>query len=166
VEANLRTYIRCRDQPGIWFLSVHADNAWAIRLARMLTPMPYIRADMSYQRQGNHFQFKVQPRSSTYSALSLTFHLNPIKRTATEGTLDAWLLERYRLFITDRRQHLLEANVTHPPWVIQNADVAISANSIGEQAGLELPSVQVRAHFSAGVRARFGGFRAVQASCV
>ena len=162
VEANLRTYVRHRDRPGIWFLGVHADNAWAIRLARMLTPMPYIGANMCYQRQGDHFQFKVQPRSSTFSALSLTFHLNLIKRTATEATLDAWLLERYRLFITDRRQQLLEANVDHPPWVIQDADVAIAENKIGEQFGLELLGSPAIAHFSPGVRARFGAFRAVR----
>ncbi len=46
VEVNLRTYVRFGDAAGIWFLSVHADNAWAIAVARLLTPMPYVRAPM------------------------------------------------------------------------------------------------------------------------
>jgi uncharacterized protein len=41
VEVNLRTYVSCQGAHGIWFLSVHADNRWAIRLAKLLTPMPY-----------------------------------------------------------------------------------------------------------------------------
>src|SRR5688500_17883811 len=36
LEANLRTYVRCGDRPGIWFLQVLADNPWAIRAARSL----------------------------------------------------------------------------------------------------------------------------------
>src|SRR6266566_6653290 len=52
VEVNLRTYVQVQDKPGIWFLSVHADNRWAIRLAKLLTPMPYEPAGMQYRGSG------------------------------------------------------------------------------------------------------------------
>src|SRR5438094_436421 len=40
LEMNLRTYVHYRDRPGIWFLSVHADNHLAMWLAKLLTPIP------------------------------------------------------------------------------------------------------------------------------
>jgi uncharacterized protein YqjF (DUF2071 family) len=166
VEANLRTYVRCRDQPGIWFLSVYADNAWAIRLAKLLTAMPYIHAVMGYRCCGVESEFTVRQASSSRSELTLTFQTKLDQRTATAGTLDAWLLERYRLYITDRRQRLLQADVAHPPWEIQDADVAISVNSIGGPVGIGLPANPAKAHFSRGVQAKFGAFRtAGEATC-
>src|SRR5262249_55559483 len=47
-ELNLRTYVRAANNPGIYFLSMLADNRPAIWLAKLLTPLPYCRAAMSY----------------------------------------------------------------------------------------------------------------------
>jgi uncharacterized protein YqjF (DUF2071 family) len=159
IEANVRTYVRYCDQPGIRFLSVYADNAWAIRLARKLTPMPYLRAEMGYRCCGEESEFTVRRPPSLRFALSLAFRTRPGHKAATAGTLDAWLLERYRLYIADRGQRLLQADVVHAPWEIQHADVAISANSIGEQVGLELRGGPAKVHFSRGVQAKFGVFQ-------
>ena len=43
IELNLRTYVLCRDEPAIFFLSIHADKWLAIALAKWLTPLPYVR---------------------------------------------------------------------------------------------------------------------------
>jgi uncharacterized protein YqjF (DUF2071 family) len=128
----------------------------------MLTPMPYIRAEMGYQRQGHHFEFKVRQPSSSRSLLSVTYRPKPAQTIAAEGTLDAWLLERYRLFIVDRPQQLFQSIVAHPPWVIQDADVTIAENNIGEQVGLESLGSPAKVHFSRGVGAKFGAFRMVE----
>src|SRR5262249_51277802 len=146
----------------IWFLSVHADNSWAIRLARWLTPLPYVRAGMCYRRTGREFQFEARWPSSPGVGLSLRFVPGRDGTEAGEGTLDAWLLERYRLFVEDRRGRLLQAEVDHPRWVVaREVEVSVSASSIGESVGLDLSRAPDRAHFSAGVRAHFGSFRAV-----
>ncbi len=161
VEVNLRTYVRWRDKPGIWFLSVLADNRWAIRLARWLTPMPYVTAEMRYQRPDTPFRFSAQPSSLARPSLALTFTPGEANMEIVEGTLDAWLLERYRLFIQNRGQELLQAEVVHPRWVTRNVAVTISDNRMGESLGLPLSRVPDRAHFSEGVRAQFGAFRRV-----
>jgi uncharacterized protein len=161
VEANLRTYVRAGDEPGIWFLSVHADNGWAIRLARRLTPLPYVRAEMCYRRRGREFRFDARWPSPPGVALSLTFLPGGEGTEAEEGTLDEWLLERYRLFIEDRRGRPLRAEVDHPRWVVaREVGVSVSVNRLGEAVGLDLSRAPDRAHYSAGVRARFGAFRA------
>src|SRR5262245_43574036 len=41
LELNLRTYVRAANSPGIYFLSMLADNRPAIWLAKLLTPLPY-----------------------------------------------------------------------------------------------------------------------------
>lgn len=160
-EVNLRTYVRFRDRPGIWFLSIHADNRWAIRLASLLTPMPYLQADMCYRRSGAHFLFRAWRPSLPGFGLSLTFRPGTSSDETVEGTLDAWLLERYRLFVRDRRQRLMQAEVMHPRWVTRNVEVSVAANSIGESAGIHLSGVPDQAHYSAGVRAHFGAFYGV-----
>jgi uncharacterized protein YqjF (DUF2071 family) len=157
VEANLRTYVRLGDRPGIWFLSVHADNRLAMRIARLFTPMPYTYAAMHYCRDGERFRFEARPPSGP--GLALTFcpaGNGPCKAT---DPLDVWLLERYRLFAAGTRGGLTEAEVDHPPWEVQSAEVSVSVNVLGRAAGLDLSAVAERAHYSPGVRARFGAFR-------
>ena len=41
LELNLRTYVRVRNEPAIYFLSIHANNPLTVALARWLTPLPY-----------------------------------------------------------------------------------------------------------------------------
>jgi uncharacterized protein YqjF (DUF2071 family) len=164
VEANLRTYVRCGDRPGIWFLSVHADNRWAIALARRLTPMPYVRAAMDYRRPGHRFRFVTWCPTPPHAGLSVQFLPGPEARAVADGTPDAWLLERYRLFILDDRRRLLEAEVAHPRWVVRDVDVTMSANRMGAPVGLDLDRAPDRAHFSEGVRAYFGAFREAEAA--
>jgi uncharacterized protein YqjF (DUF2071 family) len=160
LEANLRTYVQLGTAPGIWFLSVHADNRWAMRLARLLTPMPYVPAAMGYQRHGEQFHFETRCPGSPAEGLAVTFAPGPSGGEAAAGTLDAWLLERYRLYIQDRRQRLLHADVTHAPWcTARNVEVSVAGNDLGKAFGLDLSRAPDLAHFSAGVRAGFGAFR-------
>src|SRR5262245_29609107 len=41
LELNIRTYVRCAGQAGIYFLRMYADNHLAIAAARLLTPLCY-----------------------------------------------------------------------------------------------------------------------------
>jgi uncharacterized protein len=160
VEANLRTYVHWHGNPGIWFLSVHADNCLAIRLARLLTPMPYVHAVMRYQynsRQG--FQFEARHASTAGSLAALTFLPTGTEAKSKEHSLDEWLLERYRLFARGRRAALVQAEVAHPRWAAQSVALSVSSNDFGGEFGLDLSREPERAHFATGVKASFGAFR-------
>jgi uncharacterized protein len=162
IEVNLRTYVRYRDKSGICFLSVHADNRWAIFLAKRLTPMPYVYANLEYQRHGEGFQVSGHRPSSEDFRLSLAFSPGLEEQVTPDSTLDSWLLERYRLFIEDRRGRLLQAEVTHPPWAVRRVEVAVAANTLGEKYGVDLSRAPDQAHFSTGVQARFGAFHRLE----
>jgi uncharacterized protein YqjF (DUF2071 family) len=161
-EVNLRTYVRFQDKPGICFLSVHADNRGAIYLAKRLTPMPYVWANLEYQRHGEGFRVSGNQPSSEDFRLALAFSPDAAEQETPNGTLDSWLLERYRLFIEDRQGRLLQAEVNHPPWSVRRVDVSVVANTLGEKYGVDLSRAPDRAHFSTGVQARFGAFQRLE----
>ena len=153
--------VRYRDKPGICFLSMHADNRWAIRLARWLTPLPYHHARICYRETGSGFSWQCWNSSVPDCRLALQFRPEGALQPAQDGTLDAWLLERYRLLILGKSAQFQEAVVVHPRWLIRNAHVAIAANTIGAPFGLDLSGPPNLVHFSPGVRTRFGAFQQV-----
>ncbi len=158
-EVNVRTYVRHRGRPGVWFLSIHADNRWAAGLARLLTPLPYAHAPLTYRRRGAGFAFEAWPGTGAESAL--TFRPTADEPLACGRPHDDWFLERYRVFAPGRRG-LMEADVAHPRWVTRGVEVRVAANGFGRAAGLDLSGAPDRAHFSPGVWARFGAFRPVE----
>ncbi len=158
IVINLRTYVRLGEQPGITFLSVHAHHRLAIFLARRLTPMRYQWAAMNYARQGEKFRFDSDDRQADGFRMSLSFRPSSAIEDTVDDTLDAWLLERYRLFLPDRHGHLLRAEVDLPRWRVRVVDVALAKNSAGKKFGLDLTGAADLCHFSAGAQARFGTF--------
>jgi uncharacterized protein YqjF (DUF2071 family) len=162
-EANLRTYVRCRGQSGIFFLSVHADNRLAMWIARLMTPMPYEHATMRYERLQYRYQVNTQATKSNMQA-EVTIHPTGADTYTEERSLDEWLLERYRLFICDSRGRPMSAEVTHPRWVVRHAEVSGSAAAFGRALGLKLSLVPDLAHFSEGVKARFGRFHRLEST--
>jgi uncharacterized protein len=161
-EVNLRTYVRCQNQPGISFLSLHANNRWAIRLARKLTPLPYHDARIRYQASATRSSFECTDLARPDCRLAVDFRPAGALRQPIDGTRDHWLLERYRLFIADRSGNLQMAEVFHPPWQFQEAETVLWANTLATPFGLDLSRPPDAIHFSPGVRTRFGGFVAVR----
>jgi uncharacterized protein YqjF (DUF2071 family) len=114
---------------------------------------------MAYRRNEKNFQFCAGHPAAEQPLLALAFSANGRKAEMAAGTLDYWLLERYRLYAWDRKQMLCQADVNHPPWVAQQVNVSMSANSIGGPLGLDLSGHPDRAHFSPGLHAYFGSFQ-------
>ncbi len=160
-EVNFRTYVRCAGRQGVYFLSMHADNRWAIRLARLLTPLPYVRARLHYQRSGAEFSFEADRLTRSDCQLSLRYRPVGECWEPSADSLEEWLLERYRAFAVGKGQKLLEAEVCHPRWTIRN--VAMSASTC--RGGAWWPLAPSRPpdlmHFATGVQALFGRFRQV-----
>ncbi len=119
-ELNLRTYVLGPDgRPGVWFFSLDADQALAVKIARRFFHLPYFRAritttghidgSLTFEslRQG------VDPRSACRFRYRGTGPLAP----AEAGSLDAFLVERYLLYAwnEDKRQ-LSVGRVDHEPY--------------------------------------------------
>ena len=159
LELNLRTYVRCRGEQGIYFLSMHADNRLAILVAKLLTPLPYVPACMALESDSTGlWRAECDSAENSASRLCVQFRPGGPAATVAPGSLDAWLLERYRLFMGGRNRTILAADVDHAPWHVFRAEIIECADSIAADSGVLLDENPAAAHFSPGLTARFGSF--------
>jgi uncharacterized protein len=162
-EINLRTYVRFQEKPGIYFLSMHADNSISMRLARLLTPFRYERAAIAYQRADARLAFEAEALPPLGQSLRVLARPHGRTAPADEGSLDSWLTERYRVFAEEPRWGLVAAEVSHPPWTLQAVEALEFIARRRRWGGLDLPTFPELAHYSEGVRAAFRAFQACRA---
>jgi uncharacterized protein len=158
-ELNLRTYVHHRGEPGICFLSIHAGQWLATHLARFFTPLPYVHAPIRFRHpsSGHHFNCPNVGFAAAWTPEGPCVE-------AGRGSLDAWLLERYVLFVGGDRGALLRTSVAHPRWAVQRAQLTISTGTLGAPFGLDLREMPDVVHCSSGVRALVWPFAAVASS--
>ena len=153
-EINVRTYVTARSphppQPGVFFFSLDAGNAIAAAIARRFFMLPYFRAEMSLVDTLHSIQYASKrthdgaPPAQFIAEYAPTGGIEP----AQTGTIEHWLTERYCLYTTDRRRRLYQGEIHHLPWPLQTAEADISANTLAQAAGLELPDVSPLLHFA------------------
>jgi uncharacterized protein len=159
-EVNIRTYVRCGDKPGIHFLRLYGDNAWAVRLAQLLTPLPYRWMPFEYDSAGDQYSF-AECAPGEASRLSLTFRPLGHETEADANSLDGWLLERYRAYTASPRHGVVVGEVAHPRWAVRPVEVSLRANRLGDEWHLHIGRPPDLTHFSNGLSARFDLFRRV-----
>jgi uncharacterized protein len=161
-ELNVRTYVRHRGQSGIYFLRMYADNPWAIRAAGWLTPLDYKIASLHYSPASSaDWQ---GTGTATQDLLDFRFSLQQTGHTesSASGTLDEWLLERYRLFVGGRGGSLIAAEVEHDPWQAAALTGEFAGGSRLVSPLLLASAAAPRMHCSPGVSAIFRQFRPVE----
>lgn len=152
-EVNVRTYVHLYGQdPGVFFFSLDAARLLAVWGARWTYRLPYFHAQMDFQSAGAEHTFRSVRRHhpSARCALQWTVHPGP-PRTASPGSLDHFLLERYLLY-AEKNGRLSRAQVHHLPYPIQEATVAPVQEGLIAAAGLVRPERPPELiHASAGV---------------
>jgi uncharacterized protein len=149
LEVNVRTYVRVGDRPGVYFFSLDADSALAVRAARTLLNLPYYSASISVAEEEDSFQYESRRGngapdahlSVTYRAVAGPFHPLP-------GTLEYFLTERYCLYNLDRWRAPYRLEIHHPRWPLQTADARFTRNTMADAAGLKLAEREPLLHFS------------------
>ncbi|HXJ72163.1 MAG TPA: DUF2071 domain-containing protein [Candidatus Dormibacteraeota bacterium] len=118
---NVRTYVRQGDEVGIYFLAEWLPNALSLLLGPRSFGLPYRLGRIDY---GHHF-----PRADgrfagqvvdRLSGAAFRYRGAPIPAATKpepcpEGSLEAWLMERYIAF-TQHRGRSRYFRVWHPPW--------------------------------------------------
>lgn len=147
-ELNVRTYVRVGGVPGVWFLSLDASSRFFAGTGRALYGLRYRVARMAVANEGErvHFLSRCGP-----AAFSASYEPCGDPAQARTGSLEHFLVERYRLFAL-RRGRLITATVDHEPWALQPADAQIRLNRMAP-AGLELHGAPLL-HFSRMLDAR------------
>jgi uncharacterized protein YqjF (DUF2071 family) len=151
-EVNLRTYVRRRGEPAIYFLSIHAGKRLGVALARAFTPLPYVHAPIVQCHTGANWHFSCG-RLAQPPLLWAEYRPTGVQRRAEPGSLDEWLLERYIAYAQGREGGVHRVAVAHPPWDVWGAEGRVGAAGLGVPWGLDLARAPARMHFSSGVRA-------------
>jgi len=149
-ELNVRTYVRHRGEPGVWFLSLDARSWPTVRGARLVFHLPYVHARMRSRRDGDLVRYvsvrddPAHPRGRFEAAYRPT---GPIA-TAAAGTFDDWATNRMRLFSADKAGRIWRAAIDHPRWPLQPAEGEVDASALVAVHGLRLPEEPPRLLFA------------------
>lgn len=122
LELNCRTYVRRSDRPGIWFFSLDASSRLAVEAARRTYRLPYRHARIDLEAAT--FTARREGEAAFFSA---SYDARGQAKSARAGSLEHFLVERYCLYAADGE---LRADIHHPPWQLQQAEVELDQRSI------------------------------------
>ena len=155
-EVNVRTYVHLdgRD-PGVWFFSLDAANAAAVRIARGLFHLPYHYASMGIEKAGSTIRYRSDRRWPGPTPAGCRVEWEPAgpPTASTPGTREHFLAERYILYSVKGRK-LYRGRVHHPPYPLQPARVLRLEENLVAAAGIERPDAPPLAHHADEVRVR------------
>jgi uncharacterized protein YqjF (DUF2071 family) len=149
-ELNVRTYVRAGGKPGVYFFSLDAGNPLAVAAARGLFNLPYFVAAMEVEEKVREIHYRSRRTASDAPPAELVASYAPAGPvfTATPGTLEYFLTERYCLFTVADDGHARRLDIHHPPWPLQPANAMFQTNTMADAAGLRLPSRAPLLHFA------------------
>ncbi len=132
LETNVRTYVRHRGRPGIYFFSLEATSRQAVQAARALVRLPYRHGDGLLDTQGGACRYVIRRSERGYppARLAARYHGLEPTRTAAAGTLEHFLTERYRLFAEAAPGVVLRTEIEHPPWRIAPAAAEVDHDGL------------------------------------
>jgi uncharacterized protein len=148
-ELNVRTYVRYRDKPGIWFFSLDAASRFAVAGARRFYKLPYYRASMRARRRATHVEYRCERTDPRGDPARFTGSYAPAGEVASpaESSLEHFLTERYCLYSRAREGSILRAEIHHRPWPLQAAEAEIEVNTMFP-AGLPRPAARPVLHYA------------------
>jgi uncharacterized protein len=150
-ELNVRTYVTLGDRPGVWFFSLDAGNALAVRIARRWFHLPYFAARMACEGEGGGLRYASERAHAGAPPARFLARYAPAGAVAPSrpGTLEHWLTERYCLYAYDARAgRLLRGEIHHARWPLQPAEAEIEACAMTAGHGFELPDAAPLLHFA------------------
>jgi uncharacterized protein YqjF (DUF2071 family) len=143
LELNVRTYVRCAGRPGVYFFSLDAANPLAVEIARSWYGLNYLRARMQLVEQGGWVEYRSRRTDRRAGPAELGVRYQPQGEVfhAAAGTLESFLVDRYRLF-TAAGGIARAAEIHHGPWPLQRARAEFGTDTMARAAGIELPPAE------------------------
>jgi uncharacterized protein YqjF (DUF2071 family) len=142
LELNVRTYVHdAEGRPGVWFYSLDANQWLAVKIARTFFHLPYEHAKMSAKVSANTGKVDYRAtRAGTTQESRFIYH--GLKRgggkPAAAGSLEFFLVERYRLFAQDLwRDRLMTGKVHHAPYQIGATELTAWDDTMLQLAGFD-----------------------------
>jgi uncharacterized protein YqjF (DUF2071 family) len=164
LELNIRTYVRYRDRPGVYFFSLEASSLLAVKAARWGWGLPYFHAKMSHGVDGDIMSFDSRRKDRAAPSHLARYRLGALLGPSLPGSLEYFLLERYLLF-TVKRGQVYEGQVHHVPYPAQAVELLELTDGLVAATGLPDPARRPDlVHYAAGVDVEVFGPWPVSAS--
>ncbi len=140
-ELNVRTYVHLDGVPGVWFLSLDANNPLAVLGARLAFRLPYFNARMSLERRDRtlHFASRRAHPLAVPAEFEAAWTVGDELPRCEPGSLDFFLIERYCLY-SARAGKVYRTRIFHRPWPLHEARVLSCRSTMIESHGLPSPS--------------------------
>jgi len=152
-ELNIRTYVTIDNKPGVYFFSLDATNLPVVFLSNMFINLPYLHSQMTIHHDGDYTSFSCIRKSSDESIACL-YHPISEPFTASKGTFDYWVTERYCFYTVNSAGKVNRCNILHKPWPLQHAEAEIRHNSLFSSKSLQFEAITPILHYSKGVDVR------------
>jgi len=168
-ETNVRTYVHFQGrEPGVWFFSLDAANALAVKIARTWFHLPYHFSRMyledeatrnsgsgpDHRDSADHpilYAGIRQSRDESPPAAYLIRALpEGLPRPAIPGTLDHFLVERYVLY-SESKAGLKRGYVRHSSYPLQAAITTHCYETVLAANNIQTPPICPLSHFARGV---------------
>ncbi|MDN4525874.1 YqjF family protein [Fictibacillus fluitans] len=162
-ELNVRTYVKYKGIPGIYFFSLDAASHLAVKGARSFFHLPYRFAKMNIEVADGRVHYLSRRQEIAKTKADFLAHYKPAAPPfhSNKESLDYWLAERYR-FYTVNKNKLYYVDIHHEPWPLQQTEAEIRVNSVvTASAGFELPDLQPVLHYSKTQKVLFWPLRQV-----
>ncbi|GDY06743.1 hypothetical protein LBMAG52_02290 [Planctomycetia bacterium] len=156
-ETNVRTYVTCRGEPGVWFFSLDAANSLAVRVARWRWRMRYFFAEMSIARRDTQIEYRSRRLLPPLGQTDVVAEIGDWwpdggpDGEARPGTLEFFLAERYLLFTELAPGRIARGQVHHRPYPLQTATLHRCEQSLLSAAGINVTTPPAHVLFSPGV---------------
>lgn len=151
-ETNVRTYVRGRQGPGVWFNSLDINRALPVLVARTVYGLPYQWAAMSIRAEGDRITYAALRRRPhrlrPHSAVTVRVG-GPIPNEELTS-LDLFLTARWRLY-AELGSKLVVAPVAHAPWRLHRAEAVALADGLVTAGGYPQSDDEPHVLYSPGV---------------
>ena len=130
LQLNVRTYVTYNGLPGVYFFSLDVDSKFACLLAKTIYSLPFRRADVKLDRQGDYMNMVYARKKGSFAG-EMSCSYAPVSAVfqAQINTFDHWLLERYCLW-NIRKNDLWRTDIHHTKWNFQKAEVILHSHSM------------------------------------
>ncbi|SFG91436.1 hypothetical protein SAMN04488063_3274 [Halopelagius inordinatus] len=149
-ELNLRTYVTCDGEPGVYFFNLDANSLFAVLGARVTHRLPYYYARMRMTGDDGRVRFESRRRhpgdrpvrfSASYGPTGELFEAEP-------GSMAAFLTDRTRLYTQDSTGSIRYTDVSHDPWTLYSAEWSVDENTLFEANGFDHPEGEPVLYYS------------------
>ncbi|WP_246998757.1 YqjF family protein [Halosolutus gelatinilyticus] len=152
-ELNLRTYVTCDGEPGVYFFSLDAQGIASVIGARAFHHLPYYYARISLEWDDGRVRFSSRrrhpgDRPARYEA---SYWPTGEPFSAPEDPLARFLVERYRFYTEAPDGTLRTTTVDHNPWTLYPADAVVETNTLLAANGFRRPDQEPIRYYSPGL---------------